>query len=145
MLSNAKSRSIGNQAQTHLYFLAFCYRRSTFVENPLQIHLFLCKTNPICSYAKINATFCLAKDYEENQPSSHPQNKPNSNPIQSQIKPTSKTTVFSQKSPKIPAFSRISITRLNRSYNLSDWTIDRICKTIITKSKRERRNVTIPR
>ncbi len=87
MLTNAKSRSIGNQAQIRLYFLTFCYLRSTFVENPLQIHLFLCKTKPIYWDAQMNVTSVTTTNYKENHPSSHPQNKPNSNPIQSQTNP----------------------------------------------------------
>ncbi len=93
-LSNAKSRFIGDQSQNlpfsflpRLYFLTFCYRCSTFVENPLQIHLFLCKTKPISWLLKMNATSVTTSDYEEIRPAGHPKNKPNSNPIQSQTNP----------------------------------------------------------
>ena len=79
---------VNNQLQiTRLYLLTFSYRRSTFVENPLQIHYFLCKTNPIYSEAQMNVTSVITTNYKENHPSSHPQNKPNSNPIQSQTNP----------------------------------------------------------
>ena len=60
---------------------------STFVVSPLQIHLFLCKTNPICWDAQMNVTSVTTTNYKENHPSSHPKNKPNSNPIQTQTNP----------------------------------------------------------
>ncbi len=76
---------LGQLQITRLYFLTFFYRLSTFVENPLQIHYFLCKTNPICWMPKMNLTSVKTNHYENlcprYHPSSHPQNKPNSNPI----------------------------------------------------------------
>ena len=83
----AESQNLPFSCLPRLYFLTLCYRRSTFVESPLQIHLFLCKTNPICCNAQMNVTSVTTTNYNEIHPSSHPKNKPNSNPIQSQTNP----------------------------------------------------------
>jgi len=63
---------------------------STSVENSLQISLFLCKTNPILSAVgglQMNVSSILTRDYENIANWTLGQNKPNSNPIQTQFKP----------------------------------------------------------
>ncbi len=60
MLSESKSRSIGNQSQNlpfsflpRLYFLTFSYRRSTFVENPL-----------LCAYCQLLPAFGFSNNLQ---------------------------------------------------------------------------------
>jgi hypothetical protein len=55
---------------------ALFYRRSTFVESPLQIHLFM-QNKPNFRNAKMNIITILTKTYENIQCSSLRQNKPN--------------------------------------------------------------------
>jgi hypothetical protein len=59
---------------------AFCPLRSTTVENPLQIHPFLCKTNPILkSHPAINVD--IKKHYENISNWTLGENEPKTNPI----------------------------------------------------------------
>jgi len=72
---------------THLLIYPFIHSRatshkrrllpSTFVENPLQIDPFLCKTNPICRNTQMNVNIFSRMDYENKSNWTLGKNKPN--------------------------------------------------------------------
>ena len=70
-----------NWLYTKYYRLTTNRHRSTSVESPLQIHLFLCKTNPISWIPKMNVNSVKTKDYGNESPLRPPKNKPKTNPI----------------------------------------------------------------
>jgi hypothetical protein len=57
-------------------FPTLCRRRSTFVESPLQIHLFM-RNKPNLRKARVNTTSLLTKTYENQTLGSRGKNKPN--------------------------------------------------------------------
>jgi hypothetical protein len=62
---------------------------STFVENPLQIHLFM-QNKPNFKNSQMNLKSCNTIDYENKSNWTLGENKPNSNPIKPNSKPISK-------------------------------------------------------
>jgi len=82
--SQTTTHAIRNTRRYTLNALRNC--TFTFVESPLQIHLFLCKTKPIYWIPKMNVTSAKTKGYEKNCDFALRQSKPNSNPIKPNLR-----------------------------------------------------------
>jgi len=86
-----------------LYTSRYTKLPSTTVESPLQINLFLCKTNPISWIPKMNLSFVITKDYENvhllgrrKNKAKQTQFKPNTKPIKPNTKPIKANTMPKQ-------------------------------------------------
>jgi len=110
-------------------FFASTRRRSTFVEDPLQIDLFFCKTNPISSTPKPMQLPLPQRFTKENHPCPLEENKPNQTQFaQSQnapkplprkalwkIFPPSDHSKTNPIKPNFPTFFRISPSALGNT------------------------------
>ena len=96
--------------------------------NPIQSQ-FKANTNPIPEKPKMKLNSYSTKDYERNDIFAVPENKPNSNPIQTQSNPISNPVGRVGFSPPI-LFSKLflAFTFLCPIYNLAmqNWTIQKL-------------------
>ncbi len=79
--------SIENQTLAHFRHFSSLFTKfpSTFVENPLQINLFM-QNKPNFRKAQMNANVFITKDYENKSDWTLGENKPNSKPISEKAK-----------------------------------------------------------
>ncbi|HIJ53038.1 MAG TPA: hypothetical protein HPP66_07770, partial [Planctomycetes bacterium] len=80
--------NIDNQTLAHFRHFSSLFTNfsSTFVENALQIALFM-QNKPNFQKAQMNVSRVSTKDYEDETLGERGKNKPNSNPIQTQSNP----------------------------------------------------------